>query len=114
MAVLPQSNATAADFATGLALAAARPIWRGMRKLAIVVPLMALLAGAGWYAWQLWFAFDEGPMPTTGYVAMALGIVFSLVIGCGLMALMFYSSRHGYDEAAQGDTPAEHEKPQPR
>ena len=30
--------------------------------------------------------------------AMILGIVFSLVIGCGLMALMFYSSRHGYDE----------------
>jgi hypothetical protein len=29
---------------------------------------------------------------------MILGIVFSLVIGCGLMALMFYSSRHGYDD----------------
>jgi hypothetical protein len=34
-----------------------------------------------------------------GYVAMTLGIIFSLVIGCGLMALMFYSSRHGYDDA---------------
>ena len=32
-------------------------------------------------------------MPTAGYVAMALGVVFSLVIGCGLMALLFYSSR---------------------
>ena len=30
---------------------------------------------------------------------MTLGIIFSLVIGCGLMALMFYSSRHGYDDA---------------
>jgi len=29
---------------------------------------------------------------------MILGIVFSLVIGCGLMALMFYSSRRGYDD----------------
>ena len=29
---------------------------------------------------------------------MILGIVFSLVLGCGLMALMFYSSRHGYDD----------------
>jgi hypothetical protein len=37
-------------------------------------------------------------MPTTGYVAMTLGIVFSLLVGCGLMALLFYSSRHGYDE----------------
>jgi hypothetical protein len=37
-----------------------------------------------------------------GYVAMWLGIVFSLVIGCGLMVLMFYSSRRGYDERARG------------
>ena len=35
-----------------------------------------------------------------GWLAMILGIVFTLVVGCGLMALMFYSSRHGYDEAA--------------
>ena len=37
-------------------------------------------------------------MPPAGYIAMTLGIVFSLLIGCGLMALLFYSSRHGYDE----------------
>jgi len=34
---------------------------------------------------------------------MILGIVFSLVIGCGLMALMFYSSRHGYDDIRAAD-----------
>jgi len=28
---------------------------------------------------------------------------FSLVIGCGLMALMFYSSRHGYDDIDRRD-----------
>ena len=37
-------------------------------------------------------------MSTNGYVAMALGIIFSTVLGCGLMALLFYSSRHGYDD----------------
>jgi hypothetical protein len=37
-------------------------------------------------------------MSVHGYMAMILGVVFSLGIGCGLMALMFYSSRHGYDE----------------
>jgi len=31
---------------------------------------------------------------------MALGIFFSLVVGVGLMALVFYSSRAGYDERA--------------
>jgi hypothetical protein len=44
-------------------------------------------------------------MPAAGYTAMWLGIAFSLVIGCGLMALMFYSSRHGYDERARGRIP---------
>jgi hypothetical protein len=34
---------------------------------------------------------------------MALGIVLSLLIGCGLMALLFYSSRHGYDEPFRVD-----------
>jgi len=34
------------------------------------------------------------------WVALGLG-VFLIVIGCGLMALMFYSSRYGYDAQAQ-------------
>jgi hypothetical protein len=34
---------------------------------------------------------------------MGLGIFFSLVLGIGLMALLFYSSRHGYDEPYRAD-----------
>jgi hypothetical protein len=37
-------------------------------------------------------------MSIHGWIALVLGVVLSLVIGCGLMALMFYSSRKGYDE----------------
>jgi hypothetical protein len=69
--------------------------------VAIAVPLLALLAGALWFAVYSWSSTGGAPIPTAGYVAMALGIVFSLVVGCGLMALVFYSSRHGYDEQAQ-------------
>jgi hypothetical protein len=29
---------------------------------------------------------------------MALGVIVSLAVGFGLMALIFYSSRKGYDE----------------
>jgi hypothetical protein len=42
-------------------------------------------------------------MSVHGYIAMILGIVFSLMIGCGLMGLMFYSSRHGYDDIDRHD-----------
>jgi len=68
-------------------------------KFALIAALVAILAAAGWYAAEAWIAVSGPPMPLAGYVAMGLGVVFSLVVGCGLMALLFYSSRHGYDEA---------------
>jgi formate hydrogenlyase subunit 3/multisubunit Na+/H+ antiporter MnhD subunit len=68
-----------------------------MRKLAIIVPLVILLAASVWFAIYAWTAIEGPPIPAEGYVAMALGVVFSLIVGIGLMALVFYSSRHGYD-----------------
>ena len=45
---------------------------------------------------------DEGTrLSDTGAIA-AIGMAFfMLVVGMGLMALIFYSSRRGYDEAAE-------------
>jgi hypothetical protein len=65
----------------------------------VAVPLFAILAGSLWFAASAWVSVEGPPMPATGYVAMTLGIVFSLIVGFVLMALLFYSSRHGYDEA---------------
>ncbi len=72
-----------------------------MAKLAIIA-LLALLGAALWYAVGIWIAVDTEPMPPELYVALVLGVLFSLVVGCGLMALMFYSSRRGYDDQAGG------------
>ncbi len=74
-----------------------------LATLAVVVPLLVILAAALWYAAGAWVSLGGPPMPATGYIAMVLGILFSLIIGCGLMALLFYSSRHGYDEPYQAD-----------
>jgi hypothetical protein len=41
---------------------------------------------------------DKVDVPISGYFAMAFGVIFSLIVGVGLMALIFYSSREGYDE----------------
>jgi hypothetical protein len=71
----------------------------GMRKFLVIIPLVALLAASVWFALYAWTTIEGPPMPVEGHVAMWLGIVFSLVIGCGLMALVFYSSRRGYDDA---------------
>jgi hypothetical protein len=54
----------------------------------------------------------EGPdIPMEGYVAMAAGVIFTLIVGVGLMSLVFYSRRHGYDDAAdrgrsEGENPS--------
>jgi len=66
----------------------------------VIVALMALLVAAVWYAYGLWTALEVASMPTWMYVAMGGGVLFSLVIGCGLMALVFYSNRQGYDDRA--------------
>jgi hypothetical protein len=70
-----------------------------MRQLWFIVPLFALLAAALWFAYHEWTAIEAPPMPAWGYVALIGGVLFSLVVGCGLMALMFYSHRHGYDDS---------------
>jgi hypothetical protein len=72
----------------------------GMRSFYVIGPLLALLAASIWFAVYAWTAIDGPPLPIEGKIAMGLGIVFSLIVGCGLMALVFYSSRHGYDAAA--------------
>ncbi len=74
-----------------------------MGGIALIVALVAILAAALWFAAGAWLTVPGPPMPTTGYVAMGLGILFSLIVGCGLMALVFYSSRHGYDEPWRAD-----------
>jgi hypothetical protein len=64
-----------------------------------VAVLSAFLAAAGFSGYLGWTSTDTD-VPTSGYVAMALGAIFSVVVGVGLMALIFYSSRKGYDEPA--------------
>jgi hypothetical protein len=43
---------------------------------------------------------SAGDVEMSGLVigSMAIGILFSVVVGCGLMALLFYSAKRGYDE----------------
>lgn len=76
---------------------------RNLGLAALLVPLFAILVAALWFASRAWTVVNGPPMPGIGYLAMTLGIIFSLIIGCGLMALLFYSSRHGYDEPLRID-----------
>ena len=74
-----------------------------MRVLYVAVPLLALLALSVWFAVVAWTRLGGDEIPTYGYVAIAGGVLFSLLVGGGLMALVFYSNRHGYDDLGGGD-----------
>jgi hypothetical protein len=65
-----------------------------------ITVLLALLAMASTFMVSAWQRTDA-QMSIHGWIALGLGVFFSIVIGCGLMALMFYSSRRGYDEATK-------------
>lgn len=60
----------------------------------IVVAVLAVLLVWSWEG-------GGGPMMSIhGYIALALGALFTFALAAGLMALVFYSSRHGYDDEA--------------
>jgi hypothetical protein len=70
-----------------------------MAKLGVLF-LILLLGASLWYAYGLWTSLESVDMPTWMWAAILGGTGFSLLVGCGLMALVFYSARHGYDEQA--------------
>jgi hypothetical protein len=60
--------------------------------------LLLLLAGTCVVTYLGWTLGNGTDVPASGYVAIALGVFVSLGVGFGLMTLVFYSSRRGYDE----------------
>lgn len=64
----------------------------------IIIVLGILLAAGSYGAWQIWSSLGETVISTHGLIALGLGAVFTLLLGGGLMALAFYSARHGHDE----------------
>jgi ABC-type multidrug transport system permease subunit len=64
--------------------------------IAIIVLAGFLVAGL-LYAMHAWNALPGTAIPPLGWVFMSLGVIFTLLVGGGLMALLFYSSRKGKD-----------------
>jgi uncharacterized membrane protein YidH (DUF202 family) len=74
-----------------------RTAMRSGGTILVITTLLALLGAVGWFAFAGITAPGE-PMPSAGYVALGFGALITVLVGVGLMALVFYSSRRGYDE----------------
>ena len=70
----------------------------GVAGWAALLVLMGLLAVAGWYAVHAWLALSGVAMSGAGWLFLVLGVVVTVAVGAGLMWLVFYSSRHNYDQ----------------
>tara|TARA_B100000686_G_C15922470_1_gene540254 strand:- start:143 stop:319 length:177 start_codon:yes stop_codon:yes gene_type:complete len=46
---------------------------------------------------------DFVSISTNGVLAIFFCIIFSLILGCGLMGLLFFSSRSGFDDQVDHD-----------
>jgi hypothetical protein len=64
-------------------------------SLVVLIGLLVLAIAFMLFGWDM----PEGgtPMSTIGWIAMVVGVLVTLALGAGLMALMFYSSRRGRD-----------------
>ena len=59
--------------------------------------LLAFLMGAIAYAIYAWNRVEPVGIPAIGWLFLIAGVVLTLLVGGGLMALMFYSNRKGRD-----------------
>ena len=60
--------------------------------------LLGFFVAALWYAARLWTSMAGVQMSGWGWLFLCLGAVVTTALGAGLMALVFYSSRHDMDQ----------------
>jgi hypothetical protein len=52
---------------------------------------------------KFWSDAGDSEISEAGWFAMGLGIFVTLMLGIGLMSLVFFSNRRGYDETGRRD-----------
>lgn len=69
-----------------------------MRAIVLVIVLGGFLAATLVTAGIAWFAMGDVEISFHGMLALVLGAVLTFALAAGLMFLVFFSSRRGYDD----------------
>ena len=72
--------------------------WVAVVIAAAVVLIIGIVIAAEWTG------IGDSDISGAGWLAMGLGVIVTLALGVGLMALVFISNRRGYDEIGRRDT----------
>jgi hypothetical protein len=62
-----------------------------------ILVLLGFLGVALFYAVHGWNSVGAVGIPAIGWIFLVAGVIVTLLVGGGLMALLFYSSRKGKD-----------------
>jgi hypothetical protein len=73
-----------------------------MKTALLIAVWGGLLLAAGGVALHLWLELDDVSLGVHGWLALGLGVGASLILGIGLMVLVFRSARRGYDDDVAG------------
>lgn len=76
--------------------------WRMMRWIVLIAGIAVVAAIA--------YLGATGELTANLVIATAIGVFFTVVVGCGLLAVTFLSSKGGYDEAVSDATKSERER----
>lgn len=88
---------------------ATRPIWEGMKPKLVNIQAIALMLVLGLILSAVFagalsaFGSYGHQMTIHGWIALTIGTFVSLALGVGLMFLVFYSARKGYDSDVGSD-----------
>lgn len=82
----------------------ARAEFRLMVKWIAVAAVLMVVAA-------LYFLHTQGSLTIHMIVATILGVFFSVVLGCGLFALAFFSDKSGHDEDVGNSTVKQDDRP---
>jgi hypothetical protein len=80
------------------------------RRRAVATAGLLIVASLVAIALYAWFSFGDMAMSTSGYIALALGIAGTMALAIGLMTLVYFSHRQGYDARTGTGKPKEREE----
>jgi preprotein translocase subunit SecY len=76
------------------------------RRIMVWIAAIAVLMVAG----ALIYLYFTSSLDVNTIIATTLGVFFSVLLGCGLFAAAFFSSKSGYDENVTNVTRSERDK----
>jgi cation transporter-like permease len=78
------------------------PLRRPSTWVAVAAALAAVAVLIGLMA-HFWADIGGSDISAAGWAAMILGVIVTLALGIGLMALVFISNRRGFDEPGRDE-----------